>query len=121
MSVQRGDPQHPLIIETVEKLAPTGGVLEGEGIDPRLAVGLPADMSAVYVIESNPKRLRRTFEARTSRTDFGSLTSSEQRTVVEMNRLYAQWLRTAADETGQPWVPSQPWRTLPDRILAAIS
>jgi hypothetical protein len=44
----------------------------------------------------------------------------EQDAVVEMNRLYGEWLRSAAVEVGEPWVPAQPWETLPERIVDVI-
>jgi hypothetical protein len=40
--------------------------------------------------------------------------------VVEMNLRYGQWLRDAAEDEQQPWVSSQPWTTLPDRVLDAL-
>jgi hypothetical protein len=56
---------HPAILGAVEQLAPTGGVIEGEGIDPQLVADLaPASMTAVYVIEPSPTRLRATLRAR---------------------------------------------------------
>jgi hypothetical protein len=112
---------HPAILGAIEELAPTGGVIEGEGIDPRLVAGLvPAGMTAVYVIETSPIRLRATFQARPSRARFTALTAPEQDTVVEMNRLYARWLQKAAVTARQPCVRSQPWETLPERIVTAI-
>jgi hypothetical protein len=46
---------HPAILEAVEQAASTGGVIEGEGIDPRLAPELAsAGVAAVYVIETGP-------------------------------------------------------------------
>jgi hypothetical protein len=112
---------HPSILEAVEQLASTGGVIEGEGVDPRLVADLaPARMTAVYVIETSPIRLRATFQARASGARFTALTAREQETVIEMNRLYAQWLRKAAVAARQPWVLSQPWETLPERIVTAI-
>jgi hypothetical protein len=113
---------HPAILEAVEQAASTGGVIEGEGIDPRLAPELAsAGVAAVYVIETDPTRLHGTFRTRQSRSRFTALTSDEQDAVIEMNRLYAHWLRESAVEVGQPWVPSHPWTTLPDRIFTAVS
>ena len=113
---------HPAILEAVEQIATTGGVIEGEGIDPRLAAALAsAGVPAVYVIETDPTRLHATFRTRRSGSQFTALSSDEQDAVVEMNRLYAEWLRSSAVEVGQPCVLSQPWTALPDRILTAVS
>lgn len=110
------------ILACISDLAATGGVIEGEGIDPRLAPALAAaGVATVYVIETDADQLRETFIARPSQDRFLGLTRMEQDTVVEMNRRYGGWLRAAADKAGQPWVPCRPWSTLPDRILDAAS
>lgn len=112
---------HPPILAVVDDLAVTGGVIEGEGIDPRLTGRAAGNgVSTVYVIESDPGRLRVTFLSRPSRDRFMALSRDEQNAVVETNRLYGEWLRAAAIEAGEPWVPSQPWETLPERILDAV-
>jgi hypothetical protein len=112
---------HPLILAAVDDLAVTGGVIEGEGIDPRFASHVGRGVvSTVYVIESDPDRLRATFLARPSRDRFSVLSSEEQKSVVEMNRLYGEWLRSTATKVGEPWVPAQPWESLPERIVDVI-
>jgi hypothetical protein len=65
-------------------------------------------VTAIYVIETDPSWLRKTFHARLSGLRFAALSSAERDTVVEMNRLHAPWLPWPADEAGQPWVISYP-------------
>lgn len=111
---------HPLIGTAIDSLTATGGVIEGEGIDPRLVSHSMLDVGCVYVIETDPDRLRATFLARPSAGRFRALASAEQDTIVEMNRRYAEWLRAAAADADQPWVPAAPWDTLPERIVGTI-
>lgn len=97
-------------------------MIEGEGTDPRLAPEpASAGVATVYVIETDLTRLHATVGTRLSGSRFDALTSDEQDVVIEMNRLYARWLRKSAVEVGQPWVPSHPWTTLPDRIFTALN
>jgi hypothetical protein len=93
-----------------------GGIIEGEGIDPRL----PLAWRVVYVVETDPVRLHETFATRPGNQRFLALDSAEQRGVVGMNRRYGLWLRDAADAAGQPWIPSQPWATAVDRAMVAL-
>jgi hypothetical protein len=112
--------RHPAIVAAAQALAVTGGVIESQGIDARIASDLRrVGVTSVYVIETSPARLRATFEIRPSGSRFQALTGAKQDTVIDMNRLYAEWLRQAAAQADQPCVTAQPWLTLPDRILAA--
>ncbi len=101
----------------------TGAIVEGEGVEPALFKGLDPRVVArpVYVIETDPAVLRQTFASRPSATKFLRLPPEHQVAVVEMNRLYATWLRQEADKSGQAWVPSQPWASLPERIAQTAS
>ena len=38
-----------------------------------------------------------------------------------MNIRYGAWLRDEAETHGQPWVETQPWETLAERIIAVAS
>jgi hypothetical protein len=100
-----------------------GVIIEGEGVEPEVIDRLGADarVRCVYVIETDPVVLRRTFVARPSADRFLALSHRQQQGVVEMNRLYATWLRDEAARRGQAWVRSRPWATLPERILRAAA
>jgi hypothetical protein len=112
---------HPLILDGIDRLARTGGVIEGEGVDPRLAGDFArAGVSSVYLFESDRASLRATFCSRPSSPTFLTLSKTEQDAVVEMNYLYGDWLRRAATDAGQPCVPSRPWGSLASRILQAL-
>ena len=91
----------------------TSGVIEGEGVEPRLCQRWsPTIVRAVYIVEEDADQLRRTFESRPSAARFLALSETEQRTIVEMNRLYGLWLRKEADRTrnpGFPLNPGAPW------------
>jgi hypothetical protein len=93
-----------------------GGIIEGEGIDPRLTRA----WRVVYVIETDAARLHDTFATRPGGHRFRALAPAEQRGVVAMNRRYGLWLRDTAEAAGQPWIPSHPWSTAVDRALAAL-
>jgi hypothetical protein len=109
---------HPPIGAAVASLT-KGGVLEGEGVDPR--VRWPAAVATVYVIETDEVVLWGAFASRSSAPRFLALTIAQQWTVVEMNRRYGEWLREAADAASQPWVASQPLDTLAERIVEAAA
>lgn len=113
---------HPHIHRLVgDVVACGGGVIEGEGIDPRVARMWDPDVArVVYVIETDPGVLYGTFAGRTSGSRFLALEPAERDGVVEMNRRYGRWLREAAEAHQHPWVSSQPWETLPERTLAAL-
>jgi hypothetical protein len=99
-----------------------GAIIEGEGVEPELVDTLGADAPArfVYVIETDPVVLRRTLASRPSAGRFLALSPGQQQAVVEMNRLYATWLRDEAVRRSQAWVQSRPWATLPQRVLRAV-
>ena len=100
----------------------TRAIIEGEGVEPEIVETLAASapVRGVYVIETDAVVLRRTFAARPSAPRFLALRPGQQLAVVEMNRLYATWLRDEAARRGQPWVQSRPWATLPQRVLRAV-
>ena len=95
------------------------GIIEGEGIEP--AVVDHPDVRSVYVIEDNAEQLHATFAARLSAARFLALSVREQAGIVQMNRLYAIWLRSEAEGHGQPWIADRPWSTLADRAFAVIA
>jgi hypothetical protein len=82
----------------------TGAIIEGEGVEPEIVQTLAAaaPVRAVYVIETDAVVLCRTFAARPSAGRFLALSPGQQHAVVEMNRLYATWLRDGAALRGQP-------------------
>ena len=100
----------------------TGTIVEGEGVEPEIVEALApgAPVRGVYVIETDAVVLRRTFATRASAGRFLALSPGQQQAVVEMNRLYATWLRDEAAQRGQAWVESRPWATLPQRVLRAV-
>ncbi len=112
---------HPVIIDAAEALHRDGLVIEGEGLDPRLIQQWSQSVSVVYVIEDDRDVLWQTFATgRPSSGRFCALGASEQSAVVEMNLCYGHWLREAAQDAGQPWVPSRPWPSLARRCTSAL-
>ena len=92
-------------------------VLEGEGIHPELiatirALGLG---TGVLVLETDPIRLYQTLLGRSTR--FQNLSDPRRHAVVAMNRQYGLWLRERAERLHVPWLNSQPWASLADRIV----
>jgi hypothetical protein len=110
---------HAPIRSAVDRLLGVGGVVEGEGVDPRLGLGRSDRVRPVYVIEEDRERLRSTFEQRPSSERFFALSEQDRMAVVELNYQYGQWLKRAAVVVSESWVPSQPWDSLPDRIINA--
>lgn len=115
---------HGVVAQLVAALRPNdgGAIVEGEGVEPELVSRLnDAPVRCAYVIETDPVVLSRTFAARGPAARFLALSSGQQQAAVEMNRLYSIWLRDEAEKRGHAWVPSQPWATLPERILRAAA
>lgn len=115
---------HPVIAEAAGRRAAMGAVIEGEGIDPRIARAGgwgDTEVRTVYVIELDRETLWTTFAGRASGPRFLALSPREQATVVEMNRGYSEWLRDEAIVAGEPWVWSRPWATLAARTAEAVS
>lgn len=113
---------HPRVEQVIgDLLCGEGGVVEGEGIEPRLLRRWPADLvKVVYIIETDPDLLHRTFASRPSSARFRALPAVEQDAVVDMNLRYGRWLRHSADAHRQPWVSSRPWATLSRRLRDAL-
>jgi hypothetical protein len=76
--------------------------------------------NASVLVELDANSLHTTFLARPSGTRFAQLPENEQWAVVEMNRLYGEWLCIHAEAAGEPWVTSRPWHSLVDRSLDAL-
>ncbi len=97
-----------------------GVLLEGEGIHPGLLADL-GDLPGIrllFIVELDADRLRETLTA--SSKSFRNLTAPQQDNVVETNRLYNEWVAQQAALYGQPFVASQPWSSLPARLLRAM-
>ena len=96
-------------------------ILEGEGVVPKLASQFMVtnEVNAIFVIETDINRLYQTLYERGKA--FLRLTEPRRQRVAEMNSLYGQWLLSEAELYGLPWVSSQPWSSLPDRVLDIAS
>lgn len=96
-------------------------VLEGEGIQPAWTASLPPSIPvrAVFVVELSAEQIRTTLEMRSGA--FRSLREPDRRKVVAMDLLYNRWIRREARAFAQACIPSRPWGTLAERILAAGS
>ncbi len=93
-------------------------ILEGEAIHPCLAERMmqTKGISSLYIIEADPGRMSKTLESRSSR--YRGQADERRQTMVGMDQLYGMWLRSEAEARGIPWILSQPWETLAERILA---
>ena len=96
-------------------------ILEGEGVVPKLAsrFTITNPVQAIFIVETNQHQLYQTLYQRSSA--FQNLTEPRRQRVAEMNSLYGQWLLSEAEQYRLPWVPSQPWSSLPDRVLEKTS
>jgi 2-phosphoglycerate kinase len=95
-------------------------IVEGEGVQPQLALQWSADASVrfVFVVEEDENRLRETLSSRASGWKFEQLSSREQANVTGMNALYGSWLREEATTHGLSWTVAHPFATLADRVLS---
>jgi 2-phosphoglycerate kinase len=99
------------------RMAKKGNILEGEGIVPKLVSQFMHmnEISSIFVIETDSTRLYRTLYERSHA--YRMLTEPRRQRIAEMNSLYGGWLRAEAERYRLPWVPSQPWSSLPERVL----
>lgn len=98
-----------------------GLLLEGEGIHPGFLsdLGDLPDIRLVFIVERSAETMRETLTARSK--SFRALPAAQQDKVVEVNGLYNEWIEAQAEEHGQLCVPSQPWASLPMRLLRALA
>jgi 2-phosphoglycerate kinase len=113
----------PYLLQQISSLAAsgTGWIVEGERVHPNLIERLQRDGRAqgVFIIETDAARLYRTLMERLP--GFKKIAESRRRTVAEVDRLYNLWLAQEASERNLPCLESQPWQTLPERVLAVAS
>jgi len=97
-----------------------GILLEGEGIQPQFLndLGDLPGIRLLFIVELDASTLRQTLTERSK--SFRALTALQQDNVVETNRLYNEWIVQEATKHGQPCVASQPWSSLPARLLRAL-
>ena len=100
------------------------GIIEGEGIQPELALKLAHDhlVRCAFVIEENEERLLETLRLRpTGNGAPRDMSSGIPAKAARMDARYGQWLRQEASRHELRWVPSQPFETLAARFLVAVS
>ncbi len=95
-------------------LAKKSNILEGEGIVPKLASQFMVTnkVNAIFIVETDTHRLYQTLYDRGNA--FQMLTEPRRQRIAEMNSLYGRWLLSEAEHYDLPWLPSQPWSSLPD-------
>lgn len=101
-------------------------ILEGDGITPAFAasnfffnLNVPVGaVCAVFLIEDDEARLLRSALERGR--GFEALPRARQQRQIRQSWLYGQWLKSEAVSYNLPVVASQPWETLPERILKTL-
>jgi hypothetical protein len=106
-------------------------IVEGDGILPELASqhryeelkhfwGLQTgrEVRAAFLLELDEDIIFQNMHTRDR--GFQDLAPDEQHTIARGSWLYGQWLQQEALAHGLPAVPSRPWETLTERVLAAI-
>ena len=106
-------------VEACEKQG-VGWIVEGERIHPELVEHLRSSGSTVglFIVESDAERLHKTLIERLP--GFKALSESRQRCVAAVDRLYNLWLVNECARRDLDWVPSQPWPSLPARVLSMV-
>ncbi len=97
-----------------------GILLEGEGIHPGFLsdLGDLPKIRLLFIVELDADRLRTTLTDH-SKT-FRALGTLQQDNVVRGKSLYNRWIAEQAATHGQSCVPSQPWSSLPARLLRSL-
>jgi broad-specificity NMP kinase len=110
----------PYLLQQIDALnsSQTGWIVEGERVHPSLVERLSGEGAAqgVFIVEMDAQRLYETLMKRLP--DFGKISKSRRRAVAEVDRLYNLWLVEESLKRNLPYLESQPWPTLPERVLA---
>jgi 2-phosphoglycerate kinase len=96
------------------------GIIEGERITPLLVDAAAQTKTArgIFIIEDDPQKLYRTLQERSKK--FLVLAEPQKKRVVEMDCAYNRWLHSEVERRSLPWVTSQPWNSLVERILERV-
>ena len=120
--VRKGEALWPDVLEQIDSHGSPGQpiIIEGEGPWPDAVTGLNGhrDIRAAFIVERDPTTLDRTLRHRSKR--FRALPAWQQSNVVQMNVLYGEWLIGRCEGVGVPWLASQPWSTLRNRLTVAL-
>src|SRR5438128_2679143 len=109
----------PYLLDQINALneASKDWILEGERVHPKLIeqAARSATMRGGVIIETDAQRLLQTLYERLPR--FNTLRVSRQRAVAELDRRYNLWLLEESARRGVHCLASQPWATLPERVM----
>ena len=124
--IAKGDALTPLLDRLIQSRLEEGwqGIIEGEGIQPELALKLAHDhrVRCTFVIEENEERLLETLRLRpTGSGEPRDMSSGIPAKAARMDARYGQWLRQEASRHELHWLASHPFETLAARFLAAVS
>lgn len=93
-------------------------VIEGDFLLPSLAVqpaydGIPAEgrVRAIFLFEDDEQQILRNYRAREG---------TDQAHRARVSWYHSEWLRREAERLGLPVVPSRPWDTVLERVIAAV-
>lgn len=113
----------PYLLQQVSSLSQsnTGWIIEGERVHPGLVERLERNGQArgLFIIETNRERLYQTLMERLP--GFKKIAEARRRAVAELDRLYNLWLIEEASKRNLTCLESQPWATLPQRVLTATT
>lgn len=96
-------------------------LFEWEGVSPEFAsdMGTQDGISAAFIIETDRNRMHKTLSERSK--SFCILSEQRKQKIVHMNCLYGERLREEAIRYSCPWVTSQPWDSLCDRLEETVT
>ncbi len=92
-------------------------IIEGDGVEPRLAGQRPG-VRAVILVEPDPERLRQ--RIRNRGRGFEDLDEATQETVIEGNARFGAHLENAARRERIPVIEVEPLSTTADRLLRSV-
>jgi 2-phosphoglycerate kinase len=120
--IQAGANASPYIDRLLQELQhkETAQIIEGERIHPSVMENAIKAKKAVgiFIIEENPNQLYQTLQHRSNR--FSKLTEEKKWMVINMDCYFGQWLHMEAEARCLPWLYSQPWSTLGNRVIDLI-
>ena len=93
-------------------------IFEGEGPSPAALSGLRSlYVRPAFIVERDAARLHETLWSRSAK--YRALPEGHRKNVVGMNVQYAEWLIHECEGAAMPYLPSQPWNTLSQRLARA--
>lgn len=105
-----GPPISAVIRNHIDTAAPV--VLDGDYVLPELVAAYPQRVKSVFLMEEDPQQIVRNLRSREPG-------AGDQRKRAEVSVLFGRWLQQECVRLGLVSLPTRPWETVLQRVIAA--